>query len=608
MRTLRSLDALLRSGLRIPLILAAGAVGILGAFQEPLGRRELSRDRTLEGVVTLPGGTPCAGAVVRFFWNDRGRLERVRDVTDSEGRFLLVTDQPGVTGALHALARGYHWRSTAVDPISAGTTGIELALGEPRRLTIDARDQDDRPVEVMHASYSWHLAGFEVPVEIGPRRKRTEAPWWELPNVPFYVDLRARGHEITKVGPLDPDTVGEMLRVTLRAHPRLRGRVVYELEPVEGALVYLRRSRAPTLDVELSPVPYLGWYQPVSTDGDGRFDLPVDSRDAYELRAWSESLGEGVLGPVDLDPEDLPGPVEIDLVRAPGAIAGKVVLPAGHEPWEILLATAMHSGVLALEPDGSFLTPGLPPGRVTLRIRPGGKAFQRPGEWQFGTHGSSRAPKWLEVEPTFDVEVPPGGLARAELDLDADSTCRLEGMLLLDGAPPLRAPARRHFAYVPPPRVVLDRGGSDYVSRTDLAEDGSFTLTANEPGTYRLRIDHAVMEEHELVVLDRVDLRSGVTSWVLDLPTGSLRILPETKDGAVGARSGKLRWEGPRHLRVFGLSPLEDEDTREAVYPVVPAGPVQVLEDVDGERRILFEAEVAAGEETVVSNPRRGPE
>jgi hypothetical protein len=151
--------------------------------------------------------------------------------------------------------------------------------------------------------------------------------------------------------------------------------------------------------------------------------------------------------------------------------------------------------------------------------------------------------------------------------------------------------------------VSLDRGDHGFVSRTELAADGTFVLQANAPGTYRLQIDVPMEGKHEWTLLDAVRLESGTQRWEQDLPTGGLRVLPRTATGSVTAFDGKVRWQGPAGLRVFLRFARAHEATREVHFPAVPVGPIQLVQDSPDERKVLLESEVVGGETRTVQLP-----
>jgi hypothetical protein len=563
-------------------------------------------DRALTGVVLEPGGEEeRANACVRFVWDDRGLQRVVHTTTDTEGRFALLADEPGRIGALHAWVYGHPFRSTAIDPIPAGTTNVAIVLGAPSKLTLDVRDPEGQAIAGASATFAWVLAGMPYRDYPGPRQRPGEAPWWELPAIPFHVTVGAGDFQPLALGPLDPAQVGSRLVVRLERLPRLRGRVTHAGRPVAGAELSLRRrvQREP-LDVELRPGTF--WNRIAVTDAEGRFDVAWRLGGECELSAWSAELGGGTLGPLELDLARLPEALQIELVRPPGRIQGQVELPADHSPREIWLTASGGSGYMRLRPDGAFVLPSLPPGPTLVHVVESyddeEDLLPFDGDWFWTSHGPARAPDWLAIEPAFEIDVRSGETVRLDIDLTAPAACRLEGRLRVNGAPPPHRPRGPDMYWDSGPRVRLDRGDDcGFVSRTELAADGTFTLQAQRPGTYRLQIDVPTAGGHEWVLFDRVRLERGTRSWEQDLPAGTLRVLPSEAGGELTPFEGHVRWQGPDSLRVFARFAEADAATRAVVYHV-PAGRIELCGDTLAERSVLLVTDVPArGTQTVTS-------
>ncbi len=348
------------------------------------------------------------------------------------------------------------------------------------------------------------------------------------------------------------------------------------------------------------------------TNEQGYFDIELRSAGEYSLRAWSPELGEGLLKSVELDPASPPAALQLVIDRAPGWIAGNVTFPEGHGPPEVWLAvTGSGNRLMGIEEDGSFVLTGLPPGKQTVMLRKKFSKGDRPAsttisrkpnsDWVHFSHGPTRAPAWLGAEPTYEVLVKSGEEASLHINLRAKPTCLLEGRILINGKPPHYNPNGWGMYTELPPRVVLDRGRWDgYVSRCVLDEDGRFTLSAEEPGVYRLVIDVDPVEGADWQVLDSVELSTGKSVWSRDIEVGALTLNSANEDWRRLKDEVALRWRGPDELRVFMLFPVEDEVARRLSFSCVPAGAVQVYEDMNGKRSILGGHTIKAGETTVV--------
>lgn len=555
-------------------------------------------ERTLSGVVLTPDGKPRRGAYVGFVWDDHGLKQMVTTSTDTEGRFWLLAGETGVRGALHAYVWQHRFRSAAIDPVEVGATDVNLQLGPSRLLEVEVRDMQGEPVEHAKATFSWQLAGHPHQDYPGPQRRDDGVLWWELPSVPFYVDVVAPDHEEAHLGPLDPDEVGERLVVQLVAQPRVRGVVTHEGQPVP--------------DVEVSYAPPDSRYRArAKTDADGRFDVAIRKPDTYTFRAWSPVLGEGETAALDLSAEQLEHGVpelEIPITRAPGSIEGRVIVPSDHDPRELWLTTRRAPGYMRLEPDGRFRMPQLPPGPHTVRVLQGydrgdvdlpvsTSGTSRPaGEWFSITHGPARAPAWWQGPQTVQVDVPAGGTVKLDLDFTAPPACRFVGRLTLDGAPPPHRPITRGMYWDHGPRVVLHRGDEyDWVARVPLGSDGSFVLDAAVPGTYWLEIDVPAGERNGFTIRDQVELSAGVQEWTHDLALGTLEVLDSE---GVSVRAGE--WQSG------GLSGRIGRRSRDYAIGAtrfrVPAGTLRLSVRVAGEEREV-DVEVVEGETTRLEFP-----
>ncbi len=562
-------------------------------------------ERALTGRVLEPDGMPRRGAIVYFVWDDRGVRKRDHAQTDELGRFVLLADEPGRTGALLATVYQKRLRSRILDPIQAGTGDIDVRLGAPRFMTLQVRSSEGGAVENATARFSWYLDGSPFLDYPGPQRIRGAPIRWELPEVPFHVSVSAPDHEPRTLGPLDPQEVGAALILTLQSHPRIRGRVTHAGVPVAGARVTLRSAGSRSGSRR-------------RTDEDGRFDIPFTGAGTHELVAWSDEFGEGDLGPIELDPtrardDELH---ELEITRAPGSISGRVRLPANHDPREIWLTTTRGHGYMRVEPDGAFLLPDLPSGPLTVRVLQGydlgefeppisTSGTSRPaGQWFWISHGPERAPSWLPGPSTRDVEVQSGRTVELELDLTASPRCVLEGRVLLNGEAPPHEPRGRELYWDLGPRVTLHRGSSlEYVDRAVLDADGGFAIHANEPGEYVLEIDVTATGRQTLTFVDRVQLGAGPTTWTRDLRFGSVVILPAEKDGVVTPFEGELRWRGPGDFEVRAAQGETDETTRTVRYATVPAGTVQLVSRPHAGGTVLLETTVREAETTTVSCP-----
>jgi len=557
---------------------------------------------TVSGIVLLPEGGVAHHANVRFVWDDRGRAQEVGGEVDGDGRFVLELGARAVVGDLLACANDDEWAPAARTGVRAGTRGVELRLGPRSFFTVEGRDELQQPVELHSPLFYWQLAGLKV--QDSPHSGDT----WARSPVPFFVRVIANGYRERWFGPFEPESVGETLLLPLESFPRVRGRVIHAGQPVAGAGVCLEPVVPKAeMDVELAPrrlFPSL----PFTTDELGRFELSIRHAARYEVVAVAFELGEGRVGPFELDgTRDLDG-LEIELDRGFGTVEGRVQLPPGHEPGDIWLLASSGHGYRGLRPDGSYVLPDLTPGPCHIQIferAHGAPVEESPGEDWTPSYSGGIYPAWLPTRPGFQVEVVSAETVRLDLDLANPAPCRLEGRIRLNEGPLEKRtdPSRTYDE----DQVLLDPfDDSAWASVTKIGADGSFVLSAQTPRDYRLRLVHDIAgaRGERWQVRDRVALQEGVVPWRLDVSTGSLRLLPADETRALWNVSPTVRWAGPGDLRVF-VDRAEIEEQRGArVYHCVPAGRITLLQANGDEAPLDLECEIHAGETTEVVWPQ----
>lgn len=116
----------------------------------------------------------------------------------------------------------------------------------------------------------------------------------------------------------------------------------------------------------------------------------------------------------------------------------------------------------------------------------------------------------------------------------------------------------------------------EVLTAADIHADGSFTLTANEPGNYELRLALAFEDGEETWdVVDTVALAAGVNPWKLELSTGSLRVLPVDANRPLWTWNAPLVWDGGPEITVNAPQLEEPRGTR--LYERVPVGRSSLL-------------------------------
>ena len=563
----------------------------------------LPAERLVAGTVLQPDGTPQKGARVQYAWITAIGLQKsVLSFTADDGRFGLLPPANAEAGVLRAWLSSGKWRSTTRTSIDAGTRGLELHLGPPRFVELDVRGPDGVALDFYDASFSYQIGEHRVHAD-RPRKKRGEPLRWALPGVPFRVDVRASRHAVRRLGPLDPESVGDVLTIELTPDPVVLGKLLADGEPVSGASVELRMHQGVEEDPEGLGTQSEwrsgagGW-----TLEDGTFRLVVQRPGWYSVVAWHDELGRGEFGPFQVGAEDLAG-IEFELVERPATLRGRVLLPPEHGPEEVWLLPSPGPGFRAVSPDGSYELPGLEPGPCVVYVREawdddevGPRRGGTESEYFHISHGPSDAPDWVPVEVMQPLVLAPGEVREFDIDLATPPACRLRGRLDL-GEP---IPPRKNWGYgAGPPRFELVHAETGLVvSRADPDAEGNFELGAREPGLYRLELDLGFANGLELT--DRVVLGGGTTVWMPALEFGDLELLPPEGEGQpVIAPDAEAVWQGPGELRVRVAAAILDEDTGARTIFGVPAGRVHLMR-ANTSREDVFVAEltIEAGKTT----------
>jgi hypothetical protein len=567
---------------------------------------------TIMGMVRDPHGKP-ARALLRYVWNDRGRMRDVHGWSSREGRFVLELPQAETVGDLLASVYKHSWSPTAKIAVAAGSSDLELTLGPPAFFEVEFRALDGAALAAPWTSYYWELAGNRIQDYPGP--SGADSLRWAASPVPFWISARPQGARHGWFGPFDPRDVGAKLILEVERLPVARGRVMHAGTGVEGAKVEfepLEDSSRSARGVSNSPRG-----ASTGTDADGRFELSLMSPGRFGPVAFHGKYGSGRAPAMVFDGEhDLDG-IEIELDSPPGSLHVSVVLPLGRSATDIWLTVEGVSGFRTPRTDGSFLLPDLEPGICRISITDGsdefsgvdqfGRAFEfgGPDQWVHMSHGPG-PPDWVPQEFQFKAEVVPGVTREIELDLSGQPPCRLQGSLSI-GAPfhGVRDP-RDYFSSdpTPTPRLSLDHGDfyeADAAAVT-LDPEGRFLVGVTAPGLRRLATQLGFPGiELQWEITDEVELLPGTREWNLTLTQGSLRLLPPDREHPIW-QGPVLDWRGSGNQAIRILYALTDEAEGSVLYRHVPAGTVTFTLERAGAKRD-YSCEIRAGETSELRLP-----
>jgi hypothetical protein len=482
----------------------------------------LEASQRVAGVVLEPGGARVPFAVLQFEFHteDLRMTYHSERRADGEGRFEFMLP-PDALLTLTALDPHERFAPASVEEVRTGGPELVLRLGEGRAVGLVAIGADGAQLDAFEyevlaaASLPGEVRDLDRVLQRGTAVAGGPAPVFRLPEHDFVLRVQAPLHAVGGVGPLAPAAVGEALEVRLEPAPGLRGVVSTDSGAAVRARVALHalvpdserlehnglRSR-----IELEPL------EEAVCDEDGRFLLTVRSAGTFVLRASSDGLATGELGPLELDPRRAPQPVELRLGPG-GAIAGRLVPPLGEDPTGRVIAVDRGDGKALRErvgPDGAYLFERLTPGPwrvLAVEEDPLRPVTQR-----------SPATRSFEREVRWDCSVREGETTRFDLvEADPDAFT-LQGSVSLTGVDPTGL-----LAWLCPLDLPLveafDNPRRWPQSRPDA--EGRFELGAPEPGAWRLVLKHATPNS-EWVLIDEVRLVGSRTAWELALPTGTV--------------------------------------------------------------------------------------
>ena len=441
----------------------------------------------LEGIVVDREGRPLAGAEVRVvvadpYPYDRGLRDLVRGFTDANGAFRLRGVPARSLLQVQATAAGY---ARAEQMATTGEPGerpgrVQLSLGAGFSVVGRLLAAEMRPIpvtEVVLEDYAATDAGLAAGPEI--RSARTDAAGrFRFEHLPVgshhlragsaflkTIEIAAGPAEDLDIGDVtwrpvakDPETarvdaVSTALSSWLETSPEpaLPGL------PVAGKVVDPQGAAVPGAQLVLH-APTAGRLLRTAGAADGTFRFPSVPEGSYRLVARAAGFGDSAVTEVQRAGSAIEG-LELRL-QPGGTVAGRILGLAEHELPRVQVS-AWREGVETLLPlraltgtDGRYRIIGLPLGdwRITAR----------------------RASSYL-VEKTVRLTAPGEELA---LDLAFPEGAAVTGLVLLDDKPLAGA------------LVSLGNAETDgrQVRQTTTRADGSFVISAVEPGTWRLLV------------------------------------------------------------------------------------------------------------------------
>ena len=573
----------------------------LRAGQESFGvevvLRAIGDHDHVHGIVLDPAGAPVPHAALQLGHRSSkggltisGHEDRAR--ADGTFDFLLFDDARMWITAVDPAGR---YGAASAEDVPTGAAPLVLQLTDLARTTLEVRGEHGRPLA--RFGYRVHSPDGELTfLEEDVAEREDGRGEFALPDAPFCVRVQAPLHGLETLGPFLPDDVGETIEVRLTEVRGLSGRVFAGGAPLAGAKLILYPAVGKNEGTTMNGFPCK--FDPLQVDetqsaADGRFVLTAHAAGDHWVVAAKDGFAPADLGPLHLDPAVDPAEVELHL-GVGGAIAGRVIAARGEDPAGTIVGIHRGDGrpsTMRVGADGTYRFEGLTPGRWIVEVR---------GEEVF--HDRRRittSPRFAGAfadEAAWNCEVREGETTVFDLRLGDGRSWRLTGRMRVDGRLPHAWIAR----LLPADGNLLDLQGPG----TILNPDGSFKISAPEPGPYLLAIKSTLEEQEEQMFFDRVGLYDEVTPWGLELASGSLvveDVAPPTEED--GMPSLVYLWEGPGDLLYLSALFPDPEEESVSRLRAVPAGTgklvrptMQSMNPRDWE--VLGEVSIVAGKET----------
>ena len=517
-------------------------------------------DETIRCEVVGPEGRPVEDAELIYggsSWsidqtNRNGVFHQKRTSSGRLERELWVHDRAG------RLAMRVFPVDTPLDTLR------RIRLESAEFLEIRVRNEAGRPVTRFDAQ----LVANRIGILDTSERHRSDRGCWRVrrPVQPFEVQVGAVGYQQAKQGPLEPASTPATIVVTLRRLPGLSGRIVGDGRPVAAAHVYLAREagnlgRTECLGFVSTAAPAL-LEEPVVTDEQGRFRVPLGDSRTVLIRAEAEGFAPAVIGPIEFDPGKGLDGLLLELEQG-GTLEGRVLVPAGVDPAGLIVGVSCGDGFPKTQRVG-------PDGRYEFhQLRPGSWEVA-PCRYEMGpladdVHQRSKYGEGVESkEPAWDCEIRAGAVTTFDLDLRDRDACVLYGQIDARG---LSAPQawsvsvrQREMRYCLPDSY---HGGT--------AADGTFLcrLEAGGPHAIRVSANHGPLRN--LSIAGEIELHPGDNEWHPSFHVGTLEVQLPAGLG-VGPVVHVVHLEGG--VRVTTLLRPEQDGVARAL---VPAGPAQII-------------------------------
>jgi len=486
----------------------------------------LSPEDCIEGVVLSASGEPVGDAYVEFSYAPFDTFEEAgRVCTDSEGRFRLVVERRVIH---HFMVYDYeHGPSPArAGNVLPGETDLVLRFEPLRTGRIDVR-----------TAAGGHPSNFDIYLsELGPERWNQCGEYFDteeipdagavevsLPCRPFMVEVIANGYLPVELGPFDPASFPDPLRVTLNPAPGIAGTLTVDGKRPEKKYIWITLHEAVASGVEFRVNRFLSRSQQHEvgcgfSKADGTFQIPLSRSGRMYIRFYTNEYAPAELGPLDFDHEVGVTGLVVNVTRG-GSLEGKLILPGSQDPEGRSIGISRGDGfprTTRTGPGGVYrfdlLTPGpFEVGLVDFDIKTG----------MFGGGGFSQRWEKTSEPAVYDwaCTVREGETTHYDLDLSRDVDNAVTGVFLFNSS----APPSGWRAVLK--RKPMARKWQEFqtVSECALGSEGRFYLESSYEGAHWIVFSGLGDRGGRLEIIAGISLKEGEEmTWSTDLSLGRI--------------------------------------------------------------------------------------
>ena len=467
---------------------------------------EKASEDFIGGQVFLPDGAPAVHARLDYEYSTRlGGSGNGTFNADAEGRFLLSC----VPAGLRTIRARDYERNFAPVRATDVEGGAQLVLQLQENQYLDLEVGGEGGTLLVPHIWGFDPAHRKVLVRADSIRFEDGVYRVPIPNEPFLLEVQAEGHELKQLGPFEGSRAPREIRVLLAQLPGLRGTVTSGGSVIQGAEVELYALTRETVvhngcPVRVNPAPKAR----AKSDSQGAYRLTFREAGEYIVRIHKDGLAPSELGPFTLDPAIGMDGLSCSL-NPGGAIVGRVATVDGTSPAGRIVVVSRGDANARTQRcffDGSFRFDNLMPGRwwvglVEEEILPGHRMT------------STDSGGFDEASIEWNSTVTEGQTTHFDVGEPLREQVVLEGSLRIDGQPP-----KGFFA-----QLLPDSGARlNQSSREPLGPGGTFRLTSDVPGRYRISIHGD--EESSGLVTAVMELSVGTTRLDIAYDTGQLLV------------------------------------------------------------------------------------